>query len=104
MKHSPGPWKIGFGCGDQDEYFTVVDRDGEAVTDYSVSNHDVAMSHGQMVANARLIAAAPDLLAALERLTVHLSRYDLDGMFGHDEQFMCAVENATEAIAKAKKQ
>ncbi len=76
MSHTPGPWKIGYGCGDQDDYFTICSRDNVAVADYSKVKHDDHVSHKQMQANARLIAAAPDLLASCQRLLPLLTGYE----------------------------
>ena len=67
--HTPGPWR----------YAETSGRDGgqltpESVTVFSLSDAELApcRAYGdtleQMWANARLIAAAPDLLAALKRI------------------------------------
>ena len=61
MKHTPGPWKV---CqGQTHEWTSVFAENGTFVTN---TNHSRARSDGEASANARLIAAAPDLLAALE--------------------------------------
>ena len=67
MPHTPGPWKVVTEhveeCGlEYDRYH--VDRDGHWIA--SVDPQDTAL--GKHHANARLIAAAPDLLAAAEAL------------------------------------
>lgn len=54
MGHTPGPWEADFD--------DVVDSEGYRIA--AVSEHD-----GQYEANARLIAAAPDMLAALRDVT-----------------------------------
>lgn len=57
-KHTPGPW--------------VVDDDGDVCADdlerlvATVDWRHVSLRNGEAIANARLIAAAPDLLAALD--------------------------------------
>ena len=61
-KHTPGPWKV--------------EADGLSVSTVSDFGHDqwarlavcASDPHGHGEANARLIAAAPDLLKALERV------------------------------------
>ena len=75
-KHTPGPWEV------DDRLITAQcsDDDGEYV-------EVVAQAH--VPANARLIASAPELLAALERIA-ELS-YDSE-----------ATRVAREAIAKAR--
>lgn len=52
-KHTPGPWRVGAVCGDV--VFAVADSAGVASC--------ARLANAE--ANARLIAAAPDLLAAL---------------------------------------
>ena len=59
-KHTPGPWHIGMKPGPM-----IYGEHGEQVADMVVSMINI-VEHS---ANARLIAAAPDLLQALENLT-----------------------------------
>lgn len=70
-KHTPGRWSITFGAGDQDDYF-VVGADSPAghrgVCEFSRANFPEPVSQGEMRANARLISAAPDLLALAEEV------------------------------------
>jgi len=54
---------------------------------------------GQAHINARLIAAAPDLLAALERLLGNVSK---GNEVWHDPLCHCVIHEARAAIAKAK--
>lgn len=59
-KHTPGPWRIKKQKNGRD--FEVIGADG-----FFIFETDVAMFDGEMEeANARLIAAAPDMLEALE--------------------------------------
>ena len=59
-----------------------------------------ALSDSDILANAHLIAAAPDLLAALEAVTACLRGFHAADDFGPlDDE---AVDAALEAIAKAK--
>lgn len=97
--HTPGPWQVEYGCifaGD-DIVAGVAQRRKEQAT---------------IDANAHLIAAAPDLLAALDQMT-HL--FDHPGLYGlilrakrhgwtdDDVQMrILACRNACAAIAKAK--
>lgn len=86
--HTHGPWEA------------VSDNIGN-VTVYGLTsgaNIDVCAMGGNTNdgANARLIAAAPDLLAALQTMCNEFA--DLPGMV-HDER--AAVETARRAIAKA---
>lgn len=65
IQHTPGPWAVS--CESVDDEWAVVTTPGGAV----IAN--VNADHRQD-ANARLIAAAPDLLAALKdaRDTIHM--------------------------------
>ena len=84
-KHTLGPWELRhgyyiFACGR--EIATV--WKGESVTDET-----------QDMANARLIASAPDLLEALKELVADLKPYMGQGRM--DDK----IRNAIAAIAKA---
>lgn len=62
IKHTPGPWTIGRDCLPGGPSFMAIhssDRAATAICSMRVNVPEVA-------ANARLIAAAPDLLAALQ--------------------------------------
>lgn len=71
-KHTPGPWSVDLETGQIDA------ADGQATIgtiygadDYPCLDDDdegVQTYHGECRANARLIAAAPDLLVALEHI------------------------------------
>lgn len=93
--HTPGPWHIGTGKATQIIYGT----DGYAVAN-AVTYHG-RDTESDMVENARLIAAAPELLAALERLSERCAA--LDQSATHDGIENCnAMVAARAAIAKAK--
>lgn len=74
MKHTPGPWTTSLTMEFQ------VTEDGEDALPFEAicvdagTGESIALvtkdqvSHGQAEANARLIAAAPDLLTSLQRL------------------------------------
>ena len=92
-QHTPGPWEVA------DDTPDIIKHEPDGIT--HIASCDVAcFSPGfipieEMDANARLIAAAPELLAALEHLT---HRY----LFNNSEED-AAVKQARAAIAKAKK-
>ena len=95
-KHTPGPW-IGAGPSFGDplpRYTTEIvteweDEDGEALSICSLPfrHHD-----DENEANARLIAAAPELLEALKELTGHINERFSGGVW----------DRARAAIAKAE--
>lgn len=79
--HTPGPWKT---LGAQ----------------FVCSESAVVAQQCKSMEDARLIAAAPDLLEALEALLSHTA--DLDPMQGYrPEEDFSAVKQARAAIAKA---
>lgn len=92
-QHTPGPW----GCIDTSNYahdYRLTKPNG-APLPLSVEAYD----HSEQRANARLIATAPDLLAALTTLyRIGCTRLADNG--GHGEEWT-AIAAAREAIAKA---
>lgn len=92
MSHTPGPWVVGErkGCHtpiDSDSWFGLA----KVVTRMGGSRKDEPTG----VANARLIAAAPELLEALEALVACIT--ETRGPNAND-----AVTAARTVIAKAK--
>ena len=85
-KHTPGPWQIGY---------PGVKSQGNYIADCDVS---YVFPDDEKRANARLIAAAPDLLAALERCLPFVDR--IRAMTGGDGDL--TAKNARAAIAAAK--
>jgi hypothetical protein len=67
-KHTPGPWEVGY--HDKHGQRTVLSQHIEICTCW---HHSVGAIEKEMEANARLIAAAPDLLAALKKATHELN-------------------------------
>ena len=72
--HTPAPWLIEWNAaqGGEGHYITDSNDMGELSRIAAVLFHDDA---GETRANARLIAAAPELLAALERAYMALIGY-----------------------------
>lgn len=98
--HTPGPWKI-------DRYhpsrspFGISRDTGDAMQNKSVINSGgfARKATDEAEANARLIAAAPDLLEALTLLHNNLAEYQvLNKLGGYDNHDM---KMARAAIAKA---
>lgn len=86
-KHTPGPWRVTL----PDECI-VTNDDGHEVADCSMWYEDLP---AVCAANARLIAAAPDMLAALKAII------DADER-GQGVRFAEAMEAAERAIGKAE--
>ena len=79
--HTQGPWAVSQPSGN------YIDTPTGSVA---------ALTYGATKADAHLIAAAPDLLAALENLTVLFDRMDRSGATNK-----AAYNDAVAAIAKA---
>lgn len=97
-KHTPGPWMRtpGHFRGDNICVVNCTQADAEdGYTTIAAPEWDHSRDfHEQNAANARLISAAPDLLAACRKI--------VDAVEDGDE--MAAVEMARAAIAKAEVQ
>ena len=91
MTHTPGPWFNANGMDDCNGYVATTDKTS---TIRIVSCHGVFVE-GERKANARLIAAAPELLEALKEMLEWARRVKVrnPGM---------EVANAINAIAKAE--
>jgi hypothetical protein len=61
MTHTPGPWQYAFEGG---TVAFITEADGTTVAKLSATENTTA--HSALPSNARLIAAAPELLAALQ--------------------------------------
>ena len=90
-KHTPGPWRVKHKA--KLGWAGVLTQEGDIIADIVVDGQDFRDPE-QALDDARLIAAAPDLLAALERL----ERLSGSAMMTDDP----AREWARAAIAKAK--
>ena len=88
--HTPGPWAARYHESTDSYTIHVAGRSWES---YAVAEVSDCV---QDEANARLIAAAPDLLAALERIEPILSR-----MYGAQAADLPPVQIVRAAIAKA---
>jgi hypothetical protein len=91
--HTPGPWTV----GDVDNSIYVWQDGGKESFISEVSPEDV--NEQEMVANARLIAAAPDLLAAL--IAYRDAKPQCECSSGSGCKMSAARDLAIAAIAKA---
>jgi len=89
--HTPGPWNV--------TGLYVREQDGGLVASINDLWHGQKTPKAEKNANARLIAAAPDLLAALEELLWSASRTSLET----DGDYSNAFTAARAAIDKATK-
>ena len=99
-KHTPGPWRI------TTDFIGVYDKDARCIADMdSESAHEIG--YDESLANARLIAAAPDLLAALEAVIDDLREGIQDAVDNGANEIWVAnarkrLMNARAAIRKAR--
>lgn len=101
MKHTPGPWKFSNPCGDLrcKEHLELHEKR------YRVGEGDSILYHGAdwpvNSANARLIATAPELLAACIELHAEVGKIGFPlGL--KPNSLVEAMGNAMGAIAKAE--
>ena len=95
--YTPGPWDFwsGYNALDQIEA-EITAQDGDVV----VAQYNSLIEQGEF--NARLIAAAPDLLEALQYLVSDITeRFDVENP-STNPGIKYAVEAAQKAIAKAE--
>ena len=98
MTHTPGPWFVGFSPdmdGESGEYGPDV-YDSEVGVFAVIDGEPETVAQPYLEANARLIAAAPELLAVLEELresASYWSEYDVP---------LGIVERIESAITKAR--
>ena len=93
-EHTPGPWHISRWAGEHDDGGAVIcDANGKRLASTeSIWWKADKFAWAEYQANARLIAAAPELLVALERIV-----YDLGPYVKASD-----LQPARDAIAKAR--
>jgi hypothetical protein len=100
-QHTPGPWHIGSGNGEG----SIFAKNGRmrletgGTTLYAICHNVSTWNIDEDDANARLIAAAPDLLEALETCVSELNQL---AFLANDKLANAAIEKSIEAIRKAK--
>lgn len=89
--HTPGPWQL-VGPDEFGDYTVNTESDPTAIAAV-VNGNWLAMGGltDRHAANARLIAAAPDLLEALRGLYLDLVANDQDGLIEHVEPMRRAL-------------
>ena len=99
MGHTPGPWEVAM-PGEVDEHYAVLDGFGHTASVYGYPEEAASA-----FANASLIAAAPDLLAACEAVANDCERIldgdDFSGMSDAD-LFRAFLDTLRPVIAKAE--
>ena len=104
--HTPGPWV--FECEDFGTYgsnFWLESKSGDEIICQGETEHDGVLIKGEdFVANARLIAAAPELLDVLEE-TVYMRGIpdDDEDRNGYEKRLMAAIAKAKGVPKKTDK-
>jgi hypothetical protein len=95
--HTPGPWNI-YPMGN---YFGIDSQDGRIIITFGDGDEEFmgvrGDSYEEMKANSTLIAAAPEMLEALEGLQDILNNH-----YGDDKDETHLMDKAFEAIKKAR--
>lgn len=103
MSHTPGPWFVGGESGNEGEAEEIAAKSRTiawtANTYSDAADEDFTTDEDR--ANGRLIAAAPDLLAALQALLHQV--YQMRGMFpDEDGTIAAAIQDAEDAIKQTR--
>lgn len=77
-KHTPGPWSAGISSGRK--VLCVTAANGTWVCGELLADNETAIDTDEAEANARLIAAAPDMAAALDRIFSYVSYVNIHGV------------------------
>ena len=101
MSHAPGPWKID-GQFDDGVDVGIIDANGDEILGISpMDGLDLDQWGERSLANAHLIAAAPDMLSSL-RVIFELSRNGSSNVVNTDRRLLSIATECQQAIAKAE--
>jgi hypothetical protein len=98
-KHTKGPWHIGAGNGEgsvfADTGRTRLEQGGTTL--YSICSVTLGWNDAEDAANARLIAAAPQMLDALHEVLALLNNPDADGTDANrvEREILAVIAKAT---------
>lgn len=102
--HTPGPWNQAVPCSSNYNTIRHIESDGFTVSDVNCGAGEISQT--EALANARLIAAAPDLLELLEGLLATAESVDAGNKAQHGRNchgFATALfDKCHAAIARAK--
>jgi len=100
-KHTPGPWQVTNTLG---KVAITVPHDSIGIAPYTVCHIWPHIEKGESEANAKLIAAAPELLETVKELVEIFEQINTNGMFAYhlDSHTGVKVKKANEIIRKAE--
>ena len=90
-KHTPAPWV--YQGGDNASVEVNIGETTANIDRQDKNTGQYVISRDEMEANAKLIAAAPELLEALEELLIHALENDLHSQF--TDKAKAAIKKAT---------
>ena len=90
LRFTRGPWRAG--DGKRDARWVIVADDGSTVAS--------TISGVRMEANRNLMAAAPDLYAALSRMVARMERLSMDGLLTIGDEV--ALNRGRDVLAQAR--
>lgn len=93
-KHTPGPWATDLPEHEQPYQDIRIQAGARGICRLWIDDAPLHDYNAEQFANARLIAAAPDLLEALKNALWRMEEYNYQAMEG-------TIANARAAIAKA---
>lgn len=100
--HTPGPWFVEHTatCG-----LRIVHGEPDAKTGFrdDVAVGPVFQPSAEEIANVNLIAAAPDLLAALKACDNAFANWQIGAVAGRPEDIFALVVQVRDAVAKAQR-
>lgn len=95
--HTPGPWSVEPHDRDENTYYIIAPEIGNAMLAKTMTSRDLRVPADIVHANARLIAAAPELLAVAKKAANMLLRNTLQ-----DSEDTAVYQSLRSAIAKAE--
>lgn len=105
--HTPAPWVLKIRPAEHDNNITVAEIEQPRLVKYrggiarlQSAEHIDGIDEDELVANARLIAAAPDILEALKGLLADIQDYQRINNLGGEDNHWQVI--ARVAIAKAE--
>ena len=106
-KHTPAPWVLKIRPAEHDDNVTVAEIEQPrsvkyrgAVTRMQSAEHIYGIGRDELIANARLIAAAPDMLEALKRCENYIANTEsaIGIALPCGETARAAITKATEGV------
>ena len=105
-KHTPGPWR--YDISYSGDIFISAQTENEPETNIGVLSPDRTLNHkrthkfdkGTAEANARMIAAAPDLLSALQKMADEIRRNYMDAEYTVYPEVFAATRQSRRKVEK----